>query len=517
MKQVTVRDRILTMGNDWTTLEQTWHLASIDPLIGEIWNQPNRQGKPVVLSTNLIIPAWNARSTIEACLAAIEQSTLQQRGSHLLQVVVVDDGSTDGTWEFLTNYRGSLNLLALQQKHQGQSTAMNMGLAHCHGEIIISCDADMLLNIWALEELVLRHQTLDNVLLVGFRGNIEPDSPVLQAVAQYDCTTLTRHAFPYDNRFAFDHVGWPENMGAETHNFRLLGYGRKLWMPSGEVWDLPRMVYGCLFSLRKSDFNHIGGFDERLEGWGFNDTLIGARAKALDLSIVPVISANGWHIRHLRRSPTQCTEGIINQLRYEELLNEPYMQNRQDQSAKRDRAENWYEWSGSTFQLNNRIRGIQEYTSLEEEAIQLFVLGDYMTAANRWKSSKNINLSTILSIARSLRMGGHPKEAIESLKESTEYNSHPDVLVEYSLSLAAMSEFTLAHDKLVTAFISDPENKICHYILNTPMHNRLCRAKLYANQGNIGLAQRDCQAALIQHPWEREAILMLASFPQQST
>jgi cellulose synthase/poly-beta-1,6-N-acetylglucosamine synthase-like glycosyltransferase len=87
------------------------------------------------LPASVIIPAFNAADTLEACLEALHTQTADA-GSY--EIIVVDDGSTDGTAEIATRQRATV----LRQDHAGAAAARNMGAARARGEILLFTDAD---------------------------------------------------------------------------------------------------------------------------------------------------------------------------------------------------------------------------------------------------------------------------------------------------------------------------------------------------------------------------------------
>lgn len=517
MHRFSIRERILCQDNDWTALGQEWSRWSTDPLRGEIHSRPDSSQIPIQTSVSILIPAWNAESTISACLAAIEQSSFRQLYPQLLQVIVVDDGSTDSTWNILRQYCGALRLHAIRQKHSGQTPALNTAIAHAQGDVVICCDADMLLNVWAIHELVVRHQVLENILLVGFRGNLNPNSDKIPAVCHHDNPPLRQHVFSRDNRFCFEKPGWPENMYVESDGLRKLGWGRRFLMSTGAVWDLARMVYGCLFSLPKSFLLSIGGFDERLVGWGFSDTLVGAKAKASGYMIVPVISANGWHIHHSIRTPTQWTEGRLNRERYERIIDESLNLglSREVTRATVDyRIEAEYEWPGNSRRTCCEIQDLTPIANLTDKARLYFALGDYSTAAETWLVLAQSHPYAHIERGRALRCAGLCAEAVYVFRENRELLSNTGSLVEYALALAALRDFSLAHKILIKAYEADSHNGLCRYILTTSRERHLERARFYANQAFTELARRDCEAALLQDPHDHEASKLLESLEQ---
>ncbi|MEO8577409.1 MAG: glycosyltransferase family A protein, partial [Gemmatimonadales bacterium] len=89
---------------------------------------------------SIIVPAFNASAHIAASVA----SALAQSHDNL-EVIVVDDGSTDRTAE-VVNGIGDRRVRLLRQENKGQSAALNRGAADATGSYIKFLDADDLLN-----------------------------------------------------------------------------------------------------------------------------------------------------------------------------------------------------------------------------------------------------------------------------------------------------------------------------------------------------------------------------------
>jgi glycosyltransferase involved in cell wall biosynthesis len=97
-----------------------------------------------------IIPTYNAgRYVVQAVESALAQSYRP------LEVVVVDDGSSDGTTAALAPLRARIRYL--RQENKGLSGARNRGIAESHGELIAFLDAD---DQWSPEKLRLQWQCL---------------------------------------------------------------------------------------------------------------------------------------------------------------------------------------------------------------------------------------------------------------------------------------------------------------------------------------------------------------------
>ncbi|MBI2675499.1 MAG: glycosyltransferase family 2 protein [Candidatus Aenigmarchaeota archaeon] len=89
---------------------------------------------------SVIIPAFNEEETISKTVESV-LSVNYPRGS--LEVIVVDDGSTDGTGKIASLYheKGLIKLIS-SQKNMGKATALNKGIELARGEFIACMDAD---------------------------------------------------------------------------------------------------------------------------------------------------------------------------------------------------------------------------------------------------------------------------------------------------------------------------------------------------------------------------------------
>jgi len=93
--------------------------------------------KPFV---SITIATHNAEKWIEPCLNSLFEQTYPQE---LIEVVVVDDGSTDKTREILPGLAsGHRNLKIVEQKNQGTAAAHTVGLKNCQGKYIFVLSHD---------------------------------------------------------------------------------------------------------------------------------------------------------------------------------------------------------------------------------------------------------------------------------------------------------------------------------------------------------------------------------------
>ncbi len=88
---------------------------------------------------SVVIPAYNEVRSVESLLSRVREVRLN------LEVIVVDDGSTDGTRDLLSRLRdeGVIDILVFQEVNKGKGAALRAGFERVTGHIIAVQDADL--------------------------------------------------------------------------------------------------------------------------------------------------------------------------------------------------------------------------------------------------------------------------------------------------------------------------------------------------------------------------------------
>jgi dolichyl-phosphate beta-glucosyltransferase len=100
---------------------------------------------------SLIIPVFNEETRISKSLDIVKDYFLQKGYDH--EIVVVDDGSTDGTVDVLSKYINDITLVRLA-KNQGKGAAVRAGMLSAQGDYKIFSDADLSIPIYEIEKLL---------------------------------------------------------------------------------------------------------------------------------------------------------------------------------------------------------------------------------------------------------------------------------------------------------------------------------------------------------------------------
>ena len=99
----------------------------------------------------IIIPAFNAEKTIEDCIMSIMAQDFDD-----MTVIVVDDGSTDGTYRAIEKLTANDNrFLLLRKENGGLSDARNYGIERADADYLMFVDADDELQEGTLKSLLL--------------------------------------------------------------------------------------------------------------------------------------------------------------------------------------------------------------------------------------------------------------------------------------------------------------------------------------------------------------------------
>ena len=88
---------------------------------------------------SVIVPVFNERATVAEVIRRVRAVEVPLR----VDVVMVDDASTDGTDKVLATIEDSTVRVVTHQRNQGKGAAVRTGLAHAHGDLVLVQDADL--------------------------------------------------------------------------------------------------------------------------------------------------------------------------------------------------------------------------------------------------------------------------------------------------------------------------------------------------------------------------------------
>jgi len=202
---------------------------------------------------SIVIPTYNRRRILEKSLTALEHQQLTDGKVSDYEIIVVDDGSTDETQEWLAaNAKNLPHVRLFSQAHQGPAAARNLGVKQASGEIIIFIDSD----------LVVTEQFLQ---------------------AHADALVEGEKQLKSDRLFTY---GWVIN----TCNFD---------NPTAEPYKLTDFSAAYFatgnVAIARKWLEQAGLFDTRFQLYGWEDLELGVRLKKLGLKLIKCPAAVGYH------------------------------------------------------------------------------------------------------------------------------------------------------------------------------------------------------------------------------
>ncbi|MDB9526174.1 glycosyltransferase [Oscillatoria sp. CS-180] len=203
---------------------------------------------------SVVIPTYNRKPILEKCLRAMEQQQLPV-GNPVedYEIVLVDDGSTDGTVAWLQESAADFPHVRLfEQDHKGPAIARNFGVQVAKGDTIVFIDSDLVV----LPDFLHQHG---------------------MALQQAYAEKGSDRVFTYGrvvNTCNFEHP--------TSEPFKVTDYSQAFFA-TGNV------------AIARHWLEQAGLFDVRFQLYGWEDLELGVRLKNLGLSLVKVPAAVGYH------------------------------------------------------------------------------------------------------------------------------------------------------------------------------------------------------------------------------
>ncbi len=230
---------------------------------------------------SFVIPVYQCRKLIKNTLETLNR--LEGFPLDAIEVIVVDDGSSDGTGEFIKHMEKKYDFKYIYLERvveSSRSRARNTGINAAKGEIIIFLDGDILLKHNYLEELDKYFKINKDIILVGNRINLTEDVSFEEVSAN---GYYENQKFKLDsiNKFEIRHLSYLEssyNAECQLHP----------WLK----------VYTGNLAVPKKYLDELGGFDENFKGWGVEDIELGYRLYMAGAKIIISNRIETFHQKH---------------------------------------------------------------------------------------------------------------------------------------------------------------------------------------------------------------------------
>lgn len=121
----------------------------------------------------VLIPTFNYAKYI---LQAIKSVESQSYPSSLIDILIIDDGSTDNTADIVTSYKSSLPITYFYQQNLGKAAATQKGIELSKGDIIFNLDADDYFLPHKIETIIKIYDSNSSITFIGHPAIIEDEA-----------------------------------------------------------------------------------------------------------------------------------------------------------------------------------------------------------------------------------------------------------------------------------------------------------------------------------------------------
>ena len=217
---------------------------------------------------SVMLPTFRRLDALDRTLAVLERQSV----AHVdCEIIVVDDGSRDGTETYLADFSKKTSACfsyIVLAENGGPARARNFGLSRCRGDVI---------------------------LIIG--DDIEPEKDLVER-------HLRSHQENQDERHAvLGHVSFPDELQPNEFMKWLEGGGRKYFFNYGDLVSGeetgPLYFYTCNVSVKRSLLEKSGWFDESFPYASHEDLELGYRLANQGMRLIYDAQAEGYHYHKL--------------------------------------------------------------------------------------------------------------------------------------------------------------------------------------------------------------------------
>ncbi|WP_187350647.1 glycosyltransferase [Glycomyces terrestris] len=233
-----------------------------------------RPGGEPALRVSVVVPAHGHQDKLDVTLASLAAQTYP---AHLMEVVVVDDGSTPPLR--LPDLRPeSTRIAAPLAGGWASAHATNSGVAQSDGDVVLRLDADMLVFDDHVASQLSWHHAADYLAVLGHKRFVDYRPGDLDPLDVYEAVRAGKAATLFDR----SEPQWIEQIIDATGGLRDADHRAF------------RVLVGASFSVHRSLFDAAGGMDADLPLG--SDTVFGYRLHQAGALFVPDHESSAWHL-----------------------------------------------------------------------------------------------------------------------------------------------------------------------------------------------------------------------------
>ena len=191
---------------------------------------------------SILLPCYNVESFLSQCLESLTYQTHRH-----LQIILIDDGSTDNTWQIMQEYAAKDSRIEIyHQDNQGVATTRNHLLEKVKGEYVLFVDSDDWVELDMVEFLVRQiEQEQADIVTCGMVVN---DTPINQVKVSKECWNQEKVIYEFLRHVSFSGSLWNKLLKSSLlHNIQFhcgISYGEDALF----VWNVLQRVQRVVFT-----------------------------------------------------------------------------------------------------------------------------------------------------------------------------------------------------------------------------------------------------------------------------
>ncbi|MGG4551389.1 glycosyltransferase [Paenibacillus humicus] len=225
---------------------------------------------------SVIIPLYNQKESLDRVLQFFNY---QNYPINYFEVIVINDGSTDGVDDFLANKAENYHfpLKVINQVNKGRAAARNRGIKESSGEILIFCDADRIPDKQFVNRHISAHTEHERAVVIG---------------ASYDY-------FGGFSRLESSNTNQIKKFSRLPQYFKKVStlYNQQQSTSSPIAW-ITFLVGNS--SIKRKHIDEVGWFNERFRHWGFEHFELAIRLMDNGFQLLMYKEIMNFHLPHKR-------------------------------------------------------------------------------------------------------------------------------------------------------------------------------------------------------------------------
>ncbi|MFN3734242.1 glycosyltransferase [Comamonas testosteroni] len=244
-------------------------------------------GLKYVKKLSIVIPVFNRYKILANTLAALTHQTYPRE---LMEVIVVDDGSSDSIFDVIQKYEKKLNIVYGRQPDQGfrVASARNIGLKIATGDAIVLIDADILPSPKDMEIYMQYMHVTDMAVLIGHRRYVDVSS-----ISDNQIVENIQHVLDLPSINPNNDVADCRDDSGASKDWRYPVYEKTDYLKK-DPWPFTKGAGGNLGFSRQL-LQEAGLFDEDFKDWGCEDSEFSYRLYNAGAYFIPVMEIESLH------------------------------------------------------------------------------------------------------------------------------------------------------------------------------------------------------------------------------